>query len=250
MFSSSHLSRRTMLKASGIGVLAITVPLPESAAAGSAPRPPAAYLRDAWLPLVGQSIPVTDGPEFTLASVDDLVRAADDPALRGHAEAFTLTFHGPQSPVLSSAIHELRHPELGGVVLFVTPVGADSGRHSTRPRSIARCGSPSRFDEVDEPLSTATLAVQEPRASYRPAAPASAASLATQRRRVHSRARRRGGKLRVELRFPGGGVQAVGVELRRGGAVVGHGESAVRLGMPSSRSALAARSRAAPTNSC
>jgi len=40
-------------------------------------------------------------------------------------EVFSLFFHGPSDPFVPQGIHKLRHAHLGGLELFLVPVGQD-----------------------------------------------------------------------------------------------------------------------------
>ncbi|HEV2147820.1 MAG TPA: hypothetical protein VGR37_10490 [Longimicrobiaceae bacterium] len=45
----------------------------------------------------------------------------------GHRVPFTLTFHGPLSPVLPQRIYRLQHDGIGTFELFLVPVGPAGG---------------------------------------------------------------------------------------------------------------------------
>lgn len=45
----------------------------------------------------------------------------------GHRVPFTLTFVGPQQPVLPQQIYRMEHPAIGAFELFLVPVGPGAG---------------------------------------------------------------------------------------------------------------------------
>jgi hypothetical protein len=42
-------------------------------------------------------------------------------------QAFTLEFHGPLAPVLPQAIYRFEHDTIGGIDLFIVPLGPKEG---------------------------------------------------------------------------------------------------------------------------
>jgi hypothetical protein len=52
--------------------------------------------------------------------------AALDPA-QPEQGRFSLIFQGPLQPALPQATHPLEHRELGGLAIFLVPVGVDAG---------------------------------------------------------------------------------------------------------------------------
>ena len=97
-----------------------------AALARAAGETPSHLLRSSYVPLAGQQFGVA-GKVVRLGVVDDLAGAADDADLRGHPEAFALTFHGPPA-AFAPAVQTFTHPALGRFSLFVTPVGAVEGQ--------------------------------------------------------------------------------------------------------------------------
>ena len=87
---------------------------------------PAHLTRSAYLPLAGQKFRI-GGKLMQLGVVDDLAGAADDTALRGHPEAFALTFYGPPN-ALGATVQTFTHPALGTYSLFITAVGSAEGQ--------------------------------------------------------------------------------------------------------------------------
>lgn len=57
--------------------------------------------------------------EFTLASVE---RAGGEPP-PGARVPFSAVFHGPPEPVLPQRIYHLEHDRLGGLDIFIVPIG-------------------------------------------------------------------------------------------------------------------------------
>ena len=93
------------------------------AATGSTPKH---LLRSSYLPLAGQQFRV-GGRLLQLGVVDDLAGADGDSALRGHPEAFALTFYGPPN-ALGATVQTFSHPAVGTYSLLITPVGAVEGQ--------------------------------------------------------------------------------------------------------------------------
>lgn len=93
------------------------------AASGSTP---AYLLRSSYLPLAGEQFRI-GGKLLQLGVVDDLAGAAEDEHLRGHAEAFALTFYGPPN-ALGAAVQTFTHPAIGTYSLFIAAVGPVDGK--------------------------------------------------------------------------------------------------------------------------
>jgi hypothetical protein len=57
----------------------------------------------------------------------ELVEVAEHPASAADAfrTPFSVLFHGPLQPVMSQGIYRLEHERLGGLELFIVPVGPD-----------------------------------------------------------------------------------------------------------------------------
>jgi Domain of unknown function (DUF6916) len=54
-----------------------------------------------------------------------------------HRTPFSLLFHGPLTPVLPQAIYRLEHKEIGGLELFIVPVGpAESATPGQAPAAM------------------------------------------------------------------------------------------------------------------
>jgi hypothetical protein len=125
----STLTRRRLVLAGGTAAIGLYVlgAVPALAAA-TAP----AYLRRAsYADVVGATFgavsPAGAPVALRLTSVADLARAQQTRSLAGRDDAFALTFSGPSGPVVDSGIQRLRHPSLGWISLFITPVGAAVG---------------------------------------------------------------------------------------------------------------------------
>ena len=119
------LTRRRLVVAGGTAAAGLFLlgGLPAWAAAAGGP----AYLRrSSYKGLTGATVKAMNEAGATVAlrltAISDLARAKQTRSLRGHEDAFALTFIGP-SGALGSGIHALRHPRLGWVSLFVTPAG-------------------------------------------------------------------------------------------------------------------------------
>jgi len=64
--------------------------------------------------------------DLTLAELEDLTvkDRLRSPAVR--ERSFSLIFHGPASPVYRQANYEVSHAELGGLQIFLVPIGPDT----------------------------------------------------------------------------------------------------------------------------
>jgi hypothetical protein len=119
------LTRRQLVQIGGasVAVWYLGGPAARAAAAGEA-----AHLRRAsYTGLKGTRFAaVTPGGApvtLRMTAVGDLVRARSEPSLRGHDDAFALTFTGPATIFMESGISRLQHPTLGWVSLFISPAG-------------------------------------------------------------------------------------------------------------------------------
>ena len=92
------------------------------AAAGDTPKH---LLRSSYLPLAGERFRI-GGKALQLGVVEDLAGAAGDRALRGHPEAFALTFYGPPN-ALGATVQTFSHPNVGTYSLYIAPVGPVEG---------------------------------------------------------------------------------------------------------------------------
>lgn len=124
------LTRRRLVLAGGTAAagLYLTGALPAAAAVASAP----AYLRrSSYANQVGARFSAVSPTGATVAlrltAVADLARAKQTPSLAGRDDAFALTFSGPADTLLGSGIRKVRHPSLGWISLFISPVGGPSG---------------------------------------------------------------------------------------------------------------------------
>lgn len=235
---SSPLSRRTVLKRSGIGALALSIPATGWTAAPAQARVAVPALRrSTWLPLIGQRVALTGGPELQVDGVADLAGAARDAGLRDLDEAFVVSFSVRGDGTVSSGLHELRHAAFGSAVLFISPVGGSATTLELIVDRTVRIAAALDAPQIDDAQS-ATAAAAASTATVAPVA-SPTRSLAARRIRVRAAARRAGGKLVATLEFPGGGVQAVRIELHRGGRRVAAGTGAVRHG----QAAVTLRSR-------
>ncbi|HEV2815360.1 MAG TPA: hypothetical protein VGW10_19040 [Solirubrobacteraceae bacterium] len=169
------------------------------------------YLRrSTYLDLVGEDFTV--GPHaLRLTTVEDVLGAAVDRALKGHEHAFALAFEGP-ADVLAGEIHELSHPLIGPFPLFISAVGAVRGLAQTYGVTVDRsvrvrlASAPSPGGGIAPPATTGRAAEgkgdtpeQEPSvrdlAVLQERLVAAAAPLAERRRRT----RRAGRKVRRTL---------------------------------------------------
>jgi Domain of unknown function (DUF6916) len=83
---------------------------------------------DTFAPLVGQAFVVHVDPtnqlELELTEVVPTGKP-DSQEARQPRRAFSLTFHGPPTPVMAQQIYPVDHPTLGSFDLFLVPVGRD-----------------------------------------------------------------------------------------------------------------------------
>jgi hypothetical protein len=83
---------------------------------------------DLFAPLVGDAFVIRAADGAIEAELVDAVAATHpgDPAAQ--RDPFSLTFRGPEAPALQQGIHEVVHPALEPVTLFLVPLGpADGG---------------------------------------------------------------------------------------------------------------------------
>jgi hypothetical protein len=118
------LTRRALIKDGGTATAALWV-LGGGAVAEAAP---AGYLRrSGYAGLVGTHFSVAGASPLTLDAITDI----GGRALRGSDAAFSLTLSGPVDGALAQGVHTLRHPQLGSFALFLVPVGLPAdGRQS------------------------------------------------------------------------------------------------------------------------
>lgn len=226
---SSPLSRRTVLKRSGIGALALSIPTAGWTAAPAQARVAVPALRrSTWLPLIGQRVALDGGRELQVDGVADLAGASRDAGLRDLDEAFVVSLSARGGEVVASGLHELSHPAFGSAVLFISPVGSSGHALELIVDRTIRIAAALDAPQVEDALSASVAAAASTTTVAPPAGPTR--SLTARRIRVRAAARRTGGKLVATLEFPGGGVQAVSVELHRRGRKVASGTGAVRRG--------------------
>jgi hypothetical protein len=140
----SGMTRRSLLFAGATAGAAVAVGARPWTAAAAGPG----YLtRSAYSGLEGTRFPVETGAEpvvLKLESVSDIAGAGTRRALVGSDDAFTLRFSGPLASPLDSGIHTLRHPRLGAIELFSSPVDAptaDRNYEVVVDRSIGVAGA-------------------------------------------------------------------------------------------------------------
>jgi hypothetical protein len=222
MKSTVSLSRRTMLKTSGAGVLALSVPLTIAAspASASVADVPALLERGAWSDVVGRDVAVDSGGVLRLVAVDDLSRAGAVAALRGAQDAFVLSLVSSDVE-LSSGIHTLTHPTLGDVALFISPVGRADGAHRydvVVDRTVRIAGSGAGHSSPLAAAAAGGLAVIL-------GTPGNAA--ASRRLRVRARARSVHGRLTARFTFAGADISGLRVRIVKAGKVMAHGDGLV-----------------------
>jgi hypothetical protein len=130
------MSRRRFLGHSAAAVMIGAAPA--ALLRRSMPTTPPPLTRSRFMPALGTTFTVTDGAgaiEVVLAGIDDLF-----PVLRAKDEdRFALMFEAPRAQPLPEGIRTFRHPDLGDVDLFVSPVDRSRARRLqavvNRPRS-------------------------------------------------------------------------------------------------------------------
>lgn len=145
------------------------------------------------------------GHVLVLVAVGDVAGAAGDDDLRGDETAFSLDFTG-RADALPSALHELRHYDLGPFPLFLGPAGAASGLtqgynaivdRSVRVRTNAPAPAPTQH------AAPAVLAPAEPQEDAAEPTPRDAEIIEERLqavRAVHAGKRRRARRARHRLR--------------------------------------------------
>lgn len=233
MASDHSLTRRTMLQVAGAGALVLSVPSAFAAQATASAQAPAHLRRSSYLGFTGQHFSTGAGVPLVLDAIDDLDRARTDPALVDHEEAFVLRFSAPGETVLASGVHDVVHPELGACLLFLSPVdraGTRTHFEALVDRTVRLAGAL----DAPEPTARELAAPSVPSAAATRAASAiggpAPAPARARRLRVRTKAHRAHGKVVATIEFPGGGIQAASVRLRRKGRTYAKGETAVRGG--------------------
>ncbi len=199
-----NLTRRALLGAGAAGAATLAgLRTAAPAAAG-----PGHLVRSAYAGLTGQRIAA--GPvALRLLSVADVAGAAVDARLTGSQDAFALAFSGPLGQPLPAGIHTFRHPSLGAVELFVSPV--ETPRADRRYEVV-----------VDRSVGVPRSVPQAP-AAPELAAPLAAPAAAPRRgrllRRIAARRTARGARVTVALLPSAGAVRVHGQLVRRGRVV-------------------------------
>ncbi len=154
MNQTTGLTRRSLLCVGATASAAVALGVRPWAAAAAGPD----YLtRSAYAGLEGTSFTVETGAEpvvLRLESVSDVAGAASRRALAGSEDAFALKFSGPLARPLDSGIHTLRHPQLGSVELFASPVDApetDRNYEIVVDRSVGAGAARSEAPKAAEP---------------------------------------------------------------------------------------------------
>ena len=145
MNHTTGLTRRSLLCAGATASAAVALGVRPWAAAAAG----GGYLtRSAYAGLEGTHFTVETGAEpvvLRLESVADVAGAAGRRGLVGSEDAFALTFSGPTADPLDSGIHTLRHPSLGNVELFSSPVDTPEANRLYEvvvDRSVGAGGAP------------------------------------------------------------------------------------------------------------
>ena len=120
------MTRRQALQLGAATSAAAMLGGPTALARAATSGTPKHLLRSSYLPLAGQQFRV-GGKLLQLGVVDDLAGAEGDSDLRGHPEAFALTFYGPPN-ALGATVQTFSHPAIGTYSLLLTPVGAVEGQ--------------------------------------------------------------------------------------------------------------------------
>jgi hypothetical protein len=119
------LTRRQALQLGAATGVAAMFGGPEALARAATGVGPRHYLRASYLPLAGETFRV-GASSMQLHAVEDLAGALTTKSLRGHPQAFALTFYGPPGAV-AGMTQTFSHATLGTYSLFVVPVGAVDG---------------------------------------------------------------------------------------------------------------------------
>ena len=154
MDPTSGLTRRSLLAAgTTAGAAALLGVRPWTASAAG----PGYLSRSAYTGLEGTKFSVETGAEPVLLRLDrvsDVAGAASRKGLVGSEDAFALKFSGPLARPLDSGIHTLRHPQLGTVELFASPVDApetDRNYEIVVDRSVGAGAARSDAPKASEP---------------------------------------------------------------------------------------------------
>jgi hypothetical protein len=209
MNHTTGLTRRTLLCAGATAGAAVALGARPWAAQAAGPG----YLsRSAYTGLEGTQFAVETGAKpvlLRLDSVSDVAGAASRRALVGSEDAFELTFSGPLADPLDSGIHTLRHPSLGSIELFSSPVDTPGGNRLYEvvvDRSVGASAAPRTQPREPEPEPQPKPQEAQPGAAKPEAAKPEAPKLALVRR---ASLRRAGRWARCEV------VLARGVEAER-----------------------------------
>lgn len=66
-----------------------------------------------------------EGQEPLELELGEIARYEENPDFLARKEPFSLVFFGPLRPVLPQAIYRLEHPVVGGIEIFLVPIGPD-----------------------------------------------------------------------------------------------------------------------------
>lgn len=66
-----------------------------------------------------------EGQEPLELELGEIARYEENPNFLARTEPFSLVFFGPLRPVLPQAIYRLEHPVMGGMEIFLVPIGPD-----------------------------------------------------------------------------------------------------------------------------
>jgi uncharacterized protein DUF6916 len=75
--------------------------------------------------ILGSPFQVVDAQGHAVLSLS-LVRVIRHPERPGHRQPFSLRWAGPPTPLLAQHTHQLTHPELGDIEIFLGPIAADA----------------------------------------------------------------------------------------------------------------------------
>lgn len=78
--------------------------------------------KDDWTPCLDDDFQIQIDPSSSLAVKLTQVSGYGK-RIGAHREAYSLTFCGPQQPILPQRIYRISHSELGDLDLFLVPVG-------------------------------------------------------------------------------------------------------------------------------